>query len=82
MHTVGALCILWVRVKAWSVHGLPYWKKVQVGIDQEKVQSEKDSHSKIRVGKRTNQQSGSDTKKTFCKLNEQLFFQLVATQLP
>ena len=28
-------------------------KKVQVGNDQEKAQSEKDSHSKNRVGKKT-----------------------------
>ena len=30
-----------------------YWK-VQVGKDQEKAQSEKDSHSKNRGGKKTN----------------------------
>ena len=37
-----------------------YWndKKVQVGKDQEKAQSEKDSHSKNRGGKKLNQQSG------------------------
>ena len=29
-------------------------KKVQVGKDQEKAQSEKDSHSKNRDGKKTN----------------------------
>ena len=28
------------------------WKKVQVGKDQEKTQSEKDSHSKNRGGKK------------------------------
>ena len=39
--------------------------KVQVGTDQEKVQSEKDSHSKNRRGKKPNQQSGTDTKKHF-----------------
>ena len=50
-------------------------KKVQVGKDQEKVQSEKDSHSKNRGGKTQNQQSGTDTKKTFRKPNEQLFSQ-------
>ena len=31
-------------------------KKVQVGKDQEKAQSEKDSHSKNRGGKKPNQQ--------------------------
>ena len=30
------------------------FKKVQVGKDQEKAQSEKDSHSKNRGGKKTN----------------------------
>ena len=30
------------------------WKKVQVGKDQEKAQSEKDSHSKNRGGKKPN----------------------------
>ena len=38
-------------------------KKVQVGKDQEKAQSEKDSHSKNRGGKKTNQQSGTYTMK-------------------
>ena len=31
----------------------PIWKKVQVGKDQEKAQSEKDSHSKNQGGKKT-----------------------------
>ena len=31
-----------------------YMKKVQVGKDQEKAQSEKDSHSKYRDGKKLN----------------------------
>ena len=33
---------------------LPLGKKVQVGKDQEKAQSEKDSHSKNQGGKKTN----------------------------
>ena len=49
------------------------FEKVQVGKDQEKAQSEKDSHSKNRGGKKPNQQTGTDTKKTFRKPNEQLF---------
>ena len=49
--------------------------EVQVGKDQEKTQSEKDSHSKIRGGKKPNQQSGTYTMKTFRKPNEQLFSQ-------
>ena len=50
-------------------------EKVQVGKDQEKAQSEKDSHSKNRGGKKANQQSGTYTMKTFRKPNEQLFSQ-------
>ena len=50
-------------------------EKVQVGKDQEKAQSEKDSHSKNRGGKKQNQQSGTYTSKTFRKPNEQLFSQ-------
>ena len=50
-------------------------KKVQVGKDQEKAQSEKDFHSKNRGGKKPNQQSGTYTMKTFRKPNEQLFSQ-------
>ena len=42
-------------------------KKVQVGKDQEKTQSEKDSHSKNQGGKKPNQQSGTYTMKTFRK---------------
>ena len=38
-------------------------KEVQVGKDQEKAQSEKDSHSKNRGGKKPNQQSGTYTMK-------------------
>ena len=37
---------------------LPF-KKVQVGKDQEKGQSEKDYHSKNQGGKKPNQQSGT-----------------------
>ena len=36
-------------------------EKVQVGKDQEKVRSEKDSHSKNRGGEKPNQQSGTDS---------------------
>ena len=54
---------------------LVQFKKVQVGKDQEKAQSEKDSHSKNRGGKKPNQQSGTYTMKTFRKPNEQLFSQ-------
>ena len=35
-------------------YALTYHKKVQVGKDQEKAQSEKDSHSKNRGGKKPN----------------------------
>ena len=40
-----------------------FGKKVQVGKDQEKAQSEKDSHSKNLGGKKPNQQSGTYTMK-------------------
>ena len=46
------------------------YKKVQVGNDQEKAQPEKDSHSKNRGGKKTN---NTKTMNTFSKPNEQLF---------
>ena len=49
---------------AYDVLGLFFLdKKVQVGKDQEKAQSEKDSHSKNRGGKKPNQQSGTYTMK-------------------
>ena len=41
----------------------PCYEKVQVGKDQEKAQSERDSHSKNRGGKKPNQQSGTYTMK-------------------
>ena len=41
----------------------PYGKKVQAGKGQEKAQSEKDSHSKNRGGKKPNQQPGTYTMK-------------------
>ena len=44
-------CVKWF-FPGFSLHILI--KKVQVGKDQEKAQSEKDSHSKNRGGKKTN----------------------------
>ena len=41
-------------------------QQVQVGNDQKKAQSEKDSHSKNRGGKKLNKQSGTYTMKTCC----------------
>ena len=38
-------------------------RKGKVGKDQEKAQSERDSHSNNRGGKNLNQQSGTDTMK-------------------
>ena len=50
------------------------FKKVQVGKDQEKAQSERDSHSKNRGGKKqTNNQAHNH--ETYRKPNEQLFSQ-------
>ena len=56
-------------------------KKVQVGKDQEKAQSERDSYPKNRGGKKPNQQPGTHTMK-HRKPNEQLFSQQVAIQPP
>ena len=50
--------ILYIKLdakrKQWYKLLSKYGKKVQVGKDQEKAQSEKDSHSKNRGGKKTN----------------------------
>ena len=50
---------------------------VQVGKDQEKAQSEKDSHSKNRGGKKTKLTIRYLYHETYRKPNEQLFFQQV-----
>ena len=52
-----------------------HWKKVQVGKDQEKAQSEKDSHSKNRGGKKTKLTIRYLYHETYLKPNEQLFSQ-------
>ena len=57
-------------------------KKGKVGKYQEKAKSERYFHCNTRVGKNLNQQSDTDTMKTYRKPNEQLFSQKVATQLP
>ena len=57
-------------------------KKVQVGKDQEKAQSEKDFHSKNRGEKKTKLTIRYLYHETYRKPNEQLFSQYVATQLP
>ena len=49
--------------------------EVKVGSDQEMAQSERNSHSRNRGGKKLNYQSGTYTKKTFCKPNGQPFSQ-------
>ena len=50
-------------------------EKVQVGKDQEKAQSEKDSHSKNRVGEKTKLTIRYLYHETYRKPNEQLFSQ-------
>ena len=50
-------------------------KKVQVGKDQEKAQSEKDSHSKNRGGKKKKLTIRYLYHETYRKPNEQLFSQ-------
>ena len=52
---------VWKRIRKSTNEWIQ--KKVQVGKDQEMAQSEKDSHSKNRGGKKTNQQSGTYTMK-------------------
>ena len=56
--------------------------EVQVGKDQEKAQSEKDSLSKNRGGKKTKLTIRHLYHETYRKPNEQLFSKKVATQLP
>ena len=49
-------CLIYRQIKTKKDH--KYSKKVQVGKDQEKAQSERDSHSKTEVGKsQTNNQA-------------------------
>ena len=50
-------------------------KKVQVGKDQEKAQSEKDSHSKNRGGEKNKLTITYLYHETYRKPNEQLFSQ-------
>ena len=61
------------------VHNEPLFtnekKKVQVGKDQEKAQSEKDSQSKKPRWEKTKLQSGTYNMKTYRKPNGQLFSQ-------
>ena len=52
-----------------------FHEKVQVGKDQEKAQSEKDSHSKNRGGKKTKLTIRYLYHETYRKPNEQLFSQ-------
>ena len=51
------------------------YKEVQVGKDQEKAQSEKDSHSKNRGGKKNKPTIRQPHHETHRKPNEQLFSQ-------
>ena len=46
-HVIERKLLCWFRF-------YPSYKKVQVGKDQEKAQSEKDSHSKNQGGKKPN----------------------------
>ena len=51
------------------------FSKVKVGNEQEVAQLERNSHSKNRGGKKLNQQSGTYTKKIYCKPNGHPFSQ-------
>ena len=57
-----------------QTEGIIHFEKVQVGKDQEKAQSEKDSHSKTEVGK-TKLTIRHLYHETYRKPNEQLFSQ-------
>ena len=50
-------------------------KNVKVCNDQKMAQLERNSHSKIRSGKKLNKNSGTYTKKTYSKPNGLLFSQ-------
>ena len=64
MALMNSTNVLKTREQIYLNEMLNDWpKKVQVGKDQEKAQSEKDSHSKNRGGKKPNQQSGTHTMK-------------------
>ena len=56
-------------------HRVIIFKKVQVGKDQEKAQSERDSHSKNRGGEKTKLTIKHLYHETYRKPNEQLFSQ-------
>ena len=60
-RTTGLYELRWVVVTICNISSVS--KKVQAGKDQEKAQSERDSHSKNRGGKKPNQQSGTYTMK-------------------
>ena len=65
LPNVNAICFNFMKGESAKIE-IPLFnsfKKVQVGKDQEKAQSEKDSHSKNRGGKKPNQQSGTYTMK-------------------
>ena len=62
-------------LKTWNSCALTwYHNKVQVGKDQEKAQSEKDSHSKNRGGEKTKLTIRYLYHETYRKPNERLFF--------
>ena len=68
-----------VETAVWPIHFFinmfTALKKVQVGKDQEKAQSEKDSHSKNRGGKKTKLTIRHLYHETYRKPSEQLFSQ-------
>ena len=66
------------RQQRWTPGNGPVcqlYKKVQVGKDQEKAQSEKDTHSKNRGGKKNKLTIRYLYHETYRKPNEQLFSQ-------
>ena len=70
------MCIFYdLPIQCLILHYVSVIKKVQVGKDQEKAQSEKDSHSKNRGGKKTKLTIRYLYHETYRKPNEQLFSQ-------
>ena len=70
-HGEGVVTLAGVIILA----GMHICGKVQVGKDQEKAQSERDSHSKNRGGKKTKLTIRHLYHETYRKPNEQLFSQ-------
>ena len=73
---IGCRVCRYVKIGFYDKNRPPQMqRKVQVGKDQEKAQSKKDSHSKNRGGKKTKLTIRYLYHETYRKPNEQLFSQ-------